>query len=249
LNINVATWDELNDIKTNNPSLYDEAEQYKLNYTKKLLEDLLGTKKDNTNNNNKLPRSPSMFTRKLIRHCINITRSSREFMENHPDKKLPPDYKRYPGKLDHSTCVAFKVGYKQFSLEEEEQTKASPQGEDGGKGVTSKPPIHRADSRAVLRKRESIWITCRTKENEDFFFNTITKESSWENPNNQMTNSPWKAFYNDKNEIYYYNVLTGQTSWVLPSPGKARSGSMKGGILSKNASMSNVNPFLDEIDK
>jgi hypothetical protein len=38
------------------------------------------------------------------------TRSSREFMVTNPGKRLPKDYKRYPGKMDHATCLTFKVG-------------------------------------------------------------------------------------------------------------------------------------------
>lgn len=31
-------------------------------------------------------------------------------MEQNPKLKLPPDFKLYPGKLDHATCVSFAVG-------------------------------------------------------------------------------------------------------------------------------------------
>ena len=31
-------------------------------------------------------------------------------MEQNPRLKLPPDFKQYPGKLDHATCVGLSVG-------------------------------------------------------------------------------------------------------------------------------------------
>eukprot|EP00026_Physarum_polycephalum_P005905 Phypoly_transcript_05944.p1 GENE.Phypoly_transcript_05944~~Phypoly_transcript_05944.p1 ORF type:complete len:576 (+),score=97.47 Phypoly_transcript_05944:116-1843(+) len=46
----------------------------------------------------------------LLKHCVNITKTSREFMEQNPKSKLPPDFKQYPGKLDHATCVCLTVG-------------------------------------------------------------------------------------------------------------------------------------------
>ncbi|EFA76545.1 hypothetical protein PPL_10313 [Heterostelium album PN500] len=53
--------------------------------------------------------TPKTIVEKLIEHCVETTRSSREFMVNSPNKPLPDDLKLYPGKMDHSTCVAFRV--------------------------------------------------------------------------------------------------------------------------------------------
>ena len=53
--------------------------------------------------------NPGDIVDKLISHCLTTTQSSREFMEKHPDKILPKSYKEYPGKLDHTTCIALKV--------------------------------------------------------------------------------------------------------------------------------------------
>lgn len=43
----------------------------------------------------------------LGEHCRRITQSSRDFMENSQFQKLPDDYVRYPGKMDHATIVTF----------------------------------------------------------------------------------------------------------------------------------------------
>ena len=50
------------------------------------------------------------ITKKLIDYCKQITRRSRLWMEQNPSKKLPEDYTNFPGKLDHTTCLAFVVG-------------------------------------------------------------------------------------------------------------------------------------------
>ncbi|EFA82233.1 protein phosphatase 2C-related protein [Heterostelium album PN500] len=56
------------------------------------------------------PIHPKNIVEKLIEHCVETTRSSREFMVAYPHKPLPDDLKAYPGKMDHTTCIAFKVG-------------------------------------------------------------------------------------------------------------------------------------------
>lgn len=51
----------------------------------------------------------------LFKHTVLMTRSSRHFMRNNPDKKLPNDFSTFPGKMDHSTCVSLSVrGSEQF---------------------------------------------------------------------------------------------------------------------------------------
>lgn len=45
-----------------------------------------------------------------MNHCDQITRASREWMQNNFGKELPRDYEQYPGKMDHTTCVVVRVG-------------------------------------------------------------------------------------------------------------------------------------------
>ncbi|GAM18541.1 hypothetical protein SAMD00019534_017160 [Acytostelium subglobosum LB1] len=53
--------------------------------------------------------TPQYITNQLLKHCTETTQTSRDFMEN-TSKKLPQDYKLYPGKMDHNTCICFRVG-------------------------------------------------------------------------------------------------------------------------------------------
>ena len=46
----------------------------------------------------------------ILEYCVRVTKSSREFMEANPGLKLPSNYKLYPGKMDHTTCVVVRVG-------------------------------------------------------------------------------------------------------------------------------------------
>jgi len=63
-----------------------------------------------TSSMNKRALTPPLACKRLIRHCQDTTKKSREWMEQNPQGVLEPDYKKYPGKLDHTTVVACFVG-------------------------------------------------------------------------------------------------------------------------------------------
>eukprot|EP01113_Clastostelium_recurvatum_P027817 TRINITY_DN3367_c0_g1_i2.p1 TRINITY_DN3367_c0_g1~~TRINITY_DN3367_c0_g1_i2.p1 ORF type:complete len:497 (+),score=63.64 TRINITY_DN3367_c0_g1_i2:58-1548(+) len=54
--------------------------------------------------------TPFKVVSTLVRHCLDLTRHSREFMENNPTMKQPVDYKKYPGKMDHTSAMCIRVG-------------------------------------------------------------------------------------------------------------------------------------------
>ncbi|KAH3743374.1 1-phosphatidylinositol 4,5-bisphosphate phosphodiesterase delta-4 [Pelomyxa schiedti] len=54
--------------------------------------------------------NPEAIVNSLLEHCVQTTQSSRQFMETNPKQKLPSDYTKFPGKLDHTTCVCILVG-------------------------------------------------------------------------------------------------------------------------------------------
>lgn len=56
--------------------------------------------------------TPSSITKSFIRHAIDTTIPTRTFFKENPGKRLPSDYVKYPGKIDHTTVLAFKVGLK-----------------------------------------------------------------------------------------------------------------------------------------
>eukprot|EP01125_Pyxidicula_operculata_P011840 TRINITY_DN3876_c0_g1_i2.p1 TRINITY_DN3876_c0_g1~~TRINITY_DN3876_c0_g1_i2.p1 ORF type:complete len:291 (+),score=71.37 TRINITY_DN3876_c0_g1_i2:507-1379(+) len=55
--------------------------------------------------------TPKQISKKIIEYCMNITEASRHHMEQNPNLALEDDYQRFPGKMDHTTCIAFKVGH------------------------------------------------------------------------------------------------------------------------------------------
>mmetsp|Transcript_10240 Transcript_10240/g.41702 ORF Transcript_10240/g.41702 Transcript_10240/m.41702 type:complete len:1397 (+) Transcript_10240:115-4305(+) len=53
---------------------------------------------------------PLDIVRQLTCYCREICAASAEWMRENPSKRLPKDYRLYPGKMDHTTCVCFVVG-------------------------------------------------------------------------------------------------------------------------------------------
>jgi len=53
---------------------------------------------------------PQAIVADILNFCQKTTQSSRDFMISNYGKKLPADYVLYPGKMDHTTVVIFKVG-------------------------------------------------------------------------------------------------------------------------------------------
>jgi len=46
---------------------------------------------------------------KLISYSLNLTETSRNYMESNPGSPQPSDYKKFPGKVDHTTCIVIRV--------------------------------------------------------------------------------------------------------------------------------------------
>lgn len=52
---------------------------------------------------------PAQLVDVLFDHCKQSTHSSRNFMETNANKSHPPDYITYPGKMDHTTAIVYRV--------------------------------------------------------------------------------------------------------------------------------------------
>jgi serine/threonine protein phosphatase PrpC len=56
--------------------------------------------------------TPLLITSRLVEYSVHTTKPSRDFLEDvaNEHKRLPADAKQFPGKMDHCTCAAFRVG-------------------------------------------------------------------------------------------------------------------------------------------
>jgi len=53
---------------------------------------------------------PLQVVNNLTEYCAETVSSSANWMATNPKGRLPKDYRLYPGKMDHTTCVCVKVG-------------------------------------------------------------------------------------------------------------------------------------------
>eukprot|EP01114_Cavostelium_apophysatum_P008242 TRINITY_DN2059_c0_g3_i1.p1 TRINITY_DN2059_c0_g3~~TRINITY_DN2059_c0_g3_i1.p1 ORF type:complete len:703 (+),score=132.40 TRINITY_DN2059_c0_g3_i1:1461-3569(+) len=205
-NLPVETWAELEKIKDD--EIKKKIERCKENSSKEFINKLIGGSASLTLENR---TTPFNIACRLTEHVLNLTKPSRSFMEDNPDKKLPADYLKYPGKLDHSTCVSFKIGVKRPESSRNLQKSNS----DG----------------QVPELTTRFWKSCTTKDGKKYFFNTLTRETTWEIPTfknpHQLDRSKsldanlfeeWKAYQDDNNgKVYYYNAKTKESRWELPT--------------------------------
>merc|ERR1711982_178116 len=62
--------------------------------------------------------SPDKICVALTDFCLEITENSRQFMVGNPNSRLPKDYSKYPGKVDHTSVICFCVGEVSLSYDQ-----------------------------------------------------------------------------------------------------------------------------------
>ncbi|KAJ1654791.1 U1 snRNP protein [Dispira simplex] len=70
----------------------------------------------------------------------------------------------------------------------------------------------------------SIWKEYKTPEGRVYFYNTSTKNTTWEKPDELKTSeeralstTAWKEYVAENGRMYYYNTVTKETTWNRPS--------------------------------
>jgi len=54
--------------------------------------------------------TPEKFQTRLTEYCYRLTSQSRNYLVTNPASRIPCDYQKYPGKLDHTTIACVQVG-------------------------------------------------------------------------------------------------------------------------------------------
>jgi hypothetical protein len=96
------------------------------------------------------PVTVTSVTRSLIQHSLEVTHPMRNYMQQNPGKRAPSDYTLFPGKLDHTTCLAAKICLKKASW-----IKASLQLGDKKIDMEIKQPVPSPTSESSNKKRPS----------------------------------------------------------------------------------------------
>ncbi|XP_076360616.1 pre-mRNA processing factor 40 isoform X2 [Tachypleus tridentatus] len=72
-------------------------------------------------------------------------------------------------------------------------------------------------------KQKSNWTEHKAPDGRTYYYNHVTKQSSWEKPDELKTHTelllsqcPWKEYKSDTGRVYYHNVQTKESRWTIP---------------------------------
>ncbi|KAL4636236.1 hypothetical protein GN956_G13797 [Arapaima gigas] len=72
-------------------------------------------------------------------------------------------------------------------------------------------------------KKKSVWTEHKSVDGKTYYYNTETKQSTWEKPDDLkspaeqlLSKCPWKEYKSDTGKPYYYNSQTKESRWTKP---------------------------------
>uniref|UniRef100_A0A674ERK7 PRP40 pre-mRNA processing factor 40 homolog A n=1 Tax=Salmo trutta TaxID=8032 RepID=A0A674ERK7_SALTR len=83
--------------------------------------------------------------------------------------------------------------------------------------------IHRYIQTATFCSCKSVWTEHKSLDEKTYYYNTETKQSSWEKPDDlkspaeqMLSRCQWKEYKSDNGKAYYYNSHTKESRWTKP---------------------------------
>ncbi|MCL4120370.1 UNVERIFIED_CONTAM: hypothetical protein GTU68_008249 [Idotea baltica] len=74
-----------------------------------------------------------------------------------------------------------------------------------------------------IKDKKSVWTEHKAPDGRTYFYNTLTRQSSWEKPDDLKTSAelmlsqcPWKEYKSESGKTYYHNVNTKESRWTIP---------------------------------
>lgn len=81
----------------------------------------------------------------------------------------------------------------------------------------------------LLTRLRQIWREHTTSDGRKYWYNTLTRQSTWEKPAELLTpeekalmNCPWKEYKTPDGKTYYSNIQTKESKWVMPDEYKGK---------------------------
>uniref|UniRef100_A0A3Q3VR52 Pre-mRNA-processing factor 40 homolog A n=1 Tax=Mola mola TaxID=94237 RepID=A0A3Q3VR52_MOLML len=98
---------------------------------------------------------------------------------------------------------------------------APPMGQVSFKEISSKCSVACFISGPLTPK--SLWTEHKSLDGKTYYYNTETKQSTWEKPDDlkspaeqMLSKCPWKEYKSDTGKPYYYNSQTKESRWTKP---------------------------------
>nr|XP_022309499.1 pre-mRNA-processing factor 40 homolog A-like [Crassostrea virginica] len=96
-------------------------------------------------------------------------------------------------------------------------------GSSGNPQVQSVSQSNSASNSPLGDKEKKVWTEHKAPDGRTYYYNHITKQSSWEKPDDlkskaelMLSNCPWKEYKSDSGKIYFHNSQTKESRWTKP---------------------------------
>ncbi|KAG8182480.1 hypothetical protein JTE90_020398 [Oedothorax gibbosus] len=83
--------------------------------------------------------------------------------------------------------------------------------------------VREAEATTKQPDKKSNWTEHKAPDGRIYFYNHVTKQSSWEKPDELKSQSelllsqcPWKEYKSETGRIYYHNIQTKESRWTIP---------------------------------
>lgn len=75
-----------------------------------------------------------------------------------------------------------------------------------------------------VAEKKTDWTEHKAPDGRTYYYNSVTKQSLWEKPDELKTQSelllsqcPWKEYKSENGKVYYHNVTTKESRWTIPT--------------------------------
>ena len=80
-----------------------------------------------------------------------------------------------------------------------------------------------ADIKEAGSESPSKWTEHKAPDGRTYFYNSATRQSSWEKPDalkstaeRLLSQCPWKEYVADNGKVYFHNTSTKESVWTIP---------------------------------
>jgi len=75
----------------------------------------------------------------------------------------------------------------------------------------------------TTEEKKTDWSKCEAPDGSIYYYNSVTKQSLWEKPDELKTlcelllsQCPWKECKSEHDKVYYFNEITKESRWTIP---------------------------------
>uniref|UniRef100_A0A2P2HY82 Pre-mRNA-processing factor 40 homolog B-like n=1 Tax=Hirondellea gigas TaxID=1518452 RepID=A0A2P2HY82_9CRUS len=101
--------------------------------------------------------------------------------------------------------------------------RVSPTAAADASSAASKDGATDSSKNSSKKSSSSMWTEHKAADNRIYYYNTVTRQSAWEKPDElktpaelMLSQCPWKEYKSESGKTYYHNVHTKESRWTIP---------------------------------